>query len=107
MIGAQRREREKGRQGKKKGTIADVFSGGLWVQGYWRSGIESNGMIGLVVLGRVWWRFIGGAGELWGMGSLMRVSPASFRAFSGCCCVATGRGIGISGTGQRRNALER
>lgn len=34
----------------------------------------------------------------------MRVSPASFWAVSGCCCVATGHGIGISGPGQRRNA---
>lgn len=42
MIGAQRRARKR-RQGKKKGTIADVFSGGLWV--YWSSGID--GLIGL------------------------------------------------------------
>lgn len=32
------------------------------------------------------------------LGNAMRVSPAPSRAFSGCCCVATGRGIGISGT---------
>jgi hypothetical protein len=39
MIGAQRREREKEGKGREKGTIAHVFSGGLWV--YWRrSGIE-------------------------------------------------------------------
>lgn len=38
MIGAQRRARKRKAREGKKGTIADVFSGGLWV--YWSSGID-------------------------------------------------------------------
>lgn len=77
--------------------------------GFIGRGLASNGMIGLLLLalGRVW-RLIGGVGELWGMGCVSHQRRPGL--FSGCCCVgsvATGRGIGISGPGQRRNALER